>query len=345
MLEKPLLDDTKIIDCLREAYGLPISQVAFLPLGADQNTAVYRAVAEDGKSYFLKLRSGVFDAISVELPKFLSDKGVSTIIAPLSTRTGQLWADLAPFKTILYPFVEGRNGYEVALTDRQWVDFGKALKSLHTAQVPPALVQRIRRETYSPRWREIVKESMGQLDHGVMDEPVSVQLAAFLKPRRREVLDLVERARRCAQALQPRPSEFILCHSDLHAGNILVDGSGAFYIVDWDDPILAPKERDLMAIGGAQGFIGRTAQEEIRLFYRGYGQTQINPTALAYYRFERIVQDIAIFCEQILATTAGGDDRQQALHYLKSHFLPNGPIEMAYQAEKLQETIGLSPDA
>lgn len=345
MLEKPLLDDEKIIDCLRDGYGLPISQVTFLPLGADQNTAVYRVVADDGKQYFLKLRSGVFDELSVELPKCLFDQGVSTIIPPLATRAGLLWADLAPFKTILYPFVDGRNGYEVALTDHQWVDFGKALKTIHTVQVPQALVQRIRRETYSPRWREIVKKCMGALDDGVMDEPVAIKLAAFLKPRRHEVLDLVEQARRCAQVLQERPLEFVLCHSDLHAGNILVDKIGAFYIVDWDDPILAPKERDLMAIGGAQGFIGRSVREEIRLFYQGYGQTQINPAALSYYRFERIVQDIAIFCEQILTTAAGGEDRQQALHYLKSNFLPNGPIEMAYQADKIQETIGLSPDA
>ena len=52
MLEKPDIADEQIIACLRDAYGLNIRQIEFLPLGADRNTAVYRAVAEDGSGVF-----------------------------------------------------------------------------------------------------------------------------------------------------------------------------------------------------------------------------------------------------------------------------------------------------
>ena len=44
-----------------------------------------------------------------------------------------------------------------------------------------------------------------------------------------------------------------MCHKDIHGGNILIRTDGqppVLYILDWDDPILAPKERDLMFIGG-----------------------------------------------------------------------------------------------
>jgi len=334
MLEKPDLQDERIITCLQDEYGLHVVQVTFLPLGADFNTAVYRVVAEDGTPYFLKLRSGLFDETSVTLPKFLSDRGIEQIIAPLTTTTGQLWASLPAFKVILYPFIEGRNGYEVILSDRQWSEFGAAIRDLHTAAVPPALLSRIRPESYSPRWREIVKTFLGRIEDEGFDDPVAGELAAFLRARRAEVLDLVRRAEWLAQALQARSPEFVLCHTDVHAGNILIANNDAFYIVDWDDPILAPKERDLMFIGGAQGFAGYTAQEEESLFYRGYGPTQIDPIGLAYYRFERIVQDIAVYCEQLFLTSEGGEDRAQSLHYLKSSFLPNGTIELAYQSDK-----------
>src|SRR5688572_16290927 len=143
MLEKPDLQDEKIIACLQDAYGLQTSQVTFLPLGADLNTAVYRLLTADQTPYFLKLRRGVFDETSVALPKFLSDQGITQIIAPLATQTGQLWASLDAFKMILYPFVEGHDGFEVDLSDQQWVDFGTALKSIHTAVVPPGLTRRI----------------------------------------------------------------------------------------------------------------------------------------------------------------------------------------------------------
>ncbi len=48
MLIKPDLKHEEIIACLRNAYGLDIATVSFLPLGADFNTAVYRATATDG---------------------------------------------------------------------------------------------------------------------------------------------------------------------------------------------------------------------------------------------------------------------------------------------------------
>jgi spectinomycin phosphotransferase len=334
MLEKPDLQEEKIVACLQDEYEVHVIQVAFLPLGADQNTAVYRAIADGEIPYFVKLRRGVFNEIAVALPKFLSDQGIRQIIPPLMTKTGQLWTSLDDFKLILYPFVEGHHGYEIELSDRHWSDFGRTLKSLHTAIVPPALMRRIQRETYSPRWRKIVKTFLERVEGDAFDDPVAIKLAAFLKAKRDGILDLLGRAERLAQALQARSPEFVLCHSDVHAGNILIDADDALYIVDWDDPILAPKERDLMFIGGGQGFIGHTAQEEESLFYRGYGQTQIDPIALAYYRYERIIQDIAVYCEQLFLTNEGGEDREQSLRYLASNFLPNNTIEIAYKSDK-----------
>ena len=163
---------------------------------------------------------------------------------------------------------------------------------------------------------------------------MAVKLAAFLQTKREQVLDLVDRAERLAQVLKARPPEFVVCHSDLHAGNILIDANGTFYIVDWDNPILACKERDLMFSGGGQGFRGHTPQEEEMLFYQGYGPTPIDPVALAYYRYERIVQDIAVYCEQLFLSDEGGEDREQSLYYLASNFSPNGVLEITYQSDR-----------
>jgi spectinomycin phosphotransferase len=333
MLEKPDLPDEKIIACLRHEYGLPPVQVAFLPLGADQNTAVYRAVAEDETTYFVKLRNGFFDEISVALPRFLSDQGIAQIIAPLATKTGELWAGQDSFKLMLYPFVEGKSAYEVALTERHWLELGAALRRIHTVAVPAALMQSIPRETFTPLWRQTVRKFLDLIEDNPWDDPVAQQVVARLKAKRGEIIDLVARAERLALALRDRPLELVLCHSDLHAGNVLIDAGGALYIVDWDNPILAPKERDLMYAGA--GLMGnwRTPQDEETLFYRGYGPTQVDPIALAYYRYERIVQDIAVYCEQLLLTNEGGEDREQSLRYLMSNFLPNNTIEIARRSD------------
>ena len=149
MLEKPDLTDERIIACLRTGYGIPAAQAAFLPLGADRNAAAYRIVADDGTPYFLKLRQGSFEPISVALPSFLREQGTRQIIAPLATTGGQLWTGLDAFTAILYPFVDGLNRYEVRLSARRWREFGPILKGIHTVDLPPAPGSAIPSETYT----------------------------------------------------------------------------------------------------------------------------------------------------------------------------------------------------
>jgi spectinomycin phosphotransferase len=162
---------------------------------------------------------------------------------------------------------------------------------------------------------------------------VAGEVLELLQARRAVILDLVERTEQLAAALKAQVPAFVVCHSDLHAGNLHITGDGTLYIVDWDNPILAPKERDLMYAGAGLCGAGRRPQEEEALFYMGYGQTVVDTAALAYYRYERIIQDIAVYCEQLLLSGEGGEDRVPSLHYLASNFLPDGTIEIARAAE------------
>ncbi len=334
MLEKPDLQDGDLVACLQAEYGLQIAAIAFLPVGADRDAAVYRAIATDETPYFVKLKRGAFDEMAVAIPKFLHDQGIRQIIAPLATQSGQLWAELGDFKVILYPFVEGHNGFQSALTDRQWIDFGAALKAIHSVTLPPALMNRIQTEHFSGRWREVVRAFQAQIAKEEFSDPIAVELAAFLRSKQAQIDFLVGQAEQLGLALQSHPPKFVLCHSDIHAGNLLIDKNDHFYMVDWDNPILAPKERDLMFAGGGQFGAARTADEEERPFYQGYGQTEIDPIALAYYRYERIVEDLAAYSEQLFLTDKGGEDRKDALRRVTGQFLPNQVIEIAMRVEK-----------
>lgn len=329
MLTPPDIPDAALVTALREAYGLDGATVTFLPLGADTSTAVYRADLLAGQPLFVKLRRGAIDEASVVVPRWLADRGVAQVIPPLPARDGRLWAPLAGFTLICYPFVEGHDGFEVELSEEHWRAFGTAMAALHSAGAPAGLAATLRRERFDPAWRAHVRGFMATLESAAPPDQAAADLVAFLREQHAEVAELAARAEALAAELRADPPPFVLCHGDAHAGNVLVDQAGALYLVDWDTIVLAPKERDLMFVGGAQGFRGCSPEEELARFTRGYGSAPVDRRALAYYRYERIVQDLAAFWDQLFLSPDGGEDRALALRYVKDNFRPGGTIDAA----------------
>lgn len=213
-------------------------------------------------------------------------------------------------------------------------DFGAALKRIHTLVLPSHLRRKIRRESFSPEWRDICGDILESLDGQTFDDPMTAQWAAFLRSKRDTILDHIRRADRLARMLASHSMEEVLCHSDIHPGNLFIDRDETLFIVDWDYPMLAPKERDLMFIGGGQGYVNRTAEEEEMLFYRTYGEAAIDPLALAYYRYERNITDISVECTRIFSDALGDKDRAQSLQILTWLFMPGGSIELAYGSDR-----------
>ena len=332
MLEEPAIRVGDIATCLSSAYGLHARQIEFLPLGADENTAVYRVETQDGQEYFLKLRRGrVFEA-AILVPNYLHTLGVEHLIAALATQTGGFFARLGEFTMILYPYVRGRNGYEQPLSPQQWVELGAVMKQIHGVSLPGVLRRAVPNESFSARWRNSLRNYLEEIAEKTYSDTVAAELAVFLQLKRAEMLELLTRSEQLAGMFEQQRIDWVLCHADLHVWNLLLDEQGGFYIVDWDTLLFAPKERDLMFIGSGLGGNGLGAEAEMRLFYRGYGLTNIQRGALAYYRSERIIEDLAVYCEQIFLSNVGGADREQAARNVMSNFLPGGTIEMARES-------------
>ncbi len=293
-----------IIDCLKTNYGLKVVALRFLPLGADPNASVYKAETRDRSAYFVKIKKGHHHDISVDILGLLSSAGIQDIILPIKTIHGRPTERIDDFTVVVYPFIEGQDGFNRTLTDDQWIRLGKTLRQVHELVIPPSIEKRVRHETYSPKWREVVR---------------SFHLDSALIHR------LVDHAEYLAENLQNQSTKFVLCHSDIHGGNVLIGPHDAMYVVYWDDPIMAPKERDLMFIGGGVGNVWNQPREE-ELFYQGYGKTEIDKRLLAYYRNERIVEDIAFYCQ---------GNREEMDKHFKDMFEPRGVVDIAFETMDL----------
>ena len=340
MLTKPSLAKPLLIEQIWQQYAIRVRDLTFLPLGNDVNTAVYQMVSADNAPYFLKLRFGNFDPTAVLLPQHLHASGVEHIIPPIATQTGQPWAETGDYKIILSPFVGGQNGFESTLTAEHWAAFGRTVRQIHDATFPPSFIRRLRREQFSDAARQSVLDFLEMVESAEFansaeaNDPIARDVVALLQAKRGELEMLVANTRRLAAHVKAQNLPFIVCHSDIHAGNLLIDANNHLFVVDWDEVILAPKERDLMFVSSGLHASGRSPEEEERLFYAAYGDAAPNAAALTYYRLDRILIDVMEYCKSLLLSTDGDEDRPQSLYYLRSNFESGGTIEVTHQMDR-----------
>ncbi len=339
MIDGHFPSDRCIIDCLRASYGIEVKSITPLSGGADMNAAIYKVETRDRSPYFVKLKHGCESDINVTILELLHRNGIQQIILPIKTIQGRSILPIGDFCLIIYPFIEGVNGFSRKLTDNQWMMLGKALRQVHDFDVPSSLLKHIRHETYSPKWRQAVCS----LYANIQGEPASNDVIAlnflnFIKEHRWVIQRLVDRAEQLCYTIKEQPAKFVLCHSDIHGGNVLINGSDTIYIVDWDEPIMAPKERDLMFIGGGIANVWNDPQEEVS-FYKGYGNTDINISILAYYRHERIVEDIAEYWQALLLTNFDNihNNRSEMYKQFISMFDPQGVVDIAFKTDKVSQ--------
>jgi spectinomycin phosphotransferase len=338
MLDKPRLEDDKILACLKTSYGVAASTIEFLPRGYDSYAGVYRVQEQaNGQFYFLKVKGDAVDELSVRLPRCLNEQGIEQVVAPLPTITQELWGKIDHFTLLLYPFIEGDSGYEVGLSDSQWIEFGAVVKRLHTTRLPPELLDRMPRETFipHPKWMATLRQLQAAVDHRVYDNPFEKQLAAYWNDHRREIATIVDRAVQLGCMLQGKPLDFVLCHADIHTANLLLDAQGKLFIVDWDQPVLAPEERDLMYVTVGD-FV--TDEREEALFFQGYGKTDVDPLTMAYYRYEHVMEDLAAFAERVFSVDASDETKQDSLAWFVAQFRPGGGVEAAHKLDHVLPT-------
>jgi spectinomycin phosphotransferase len=334
MREPPKLADTTIVATLHAHYAIAVTTLTFLPIGSDSASAVYRVQADDGTAYLLKARTGEgFSIPSLTIPHYLYNQGVPHLVAPLPTVTQALWVSLDEFALSLYPFIDGRTGTEAGLSERHWRALGTTLKRIHTSQLTPDLERIVQRESYIPSRRNVIGDLENAVARRGFSSSAERELARFWRARREEIHTLVERADALGRQLRQASPPYVLCHADLHTWNVLLDTAGQTWIVDWDETVLAPKERDLMFVVGG---IGRDLvnPHETACFFEGYGDTTIDPLALVYYRYAWAVQDMGAYGERVFfLPDLGEESRHDAVRGFIDLFGPGNIVEIALASD------------
>jgi len=324
MREKPNIPEEKLRTCLQDQYDLVPVTLEFLPRGLDYNAGVYRVVSEHGTSYLLKVKSVSIYKPSCLVPRYLSHQGIASVVAPLPTKRNTLWIRIENWTVIVYPFIEGDTSL-TGMTDEHWKEVGTIFQQIHKVMLPPEGFESLRKETFDPtgyaHWVHTFETKHAHSEGGSAAERALLSFWIAHQPMIHAMLTSLEKL---AEVLKARPFPYVICHADLHPANLIRDHAGHVFVIDWDDVMLAPTERDFIFI----------REPRAVAFWEGYGQAEIDWIALTYYRWERVVQDLIECARDVFfSDDLGEETRADAAQLFHEIFAGRGNIDAAYAAE------------
>jgi len=296
------MDDDALVRALAARYGIAVHSIEVPEGGIDPLAHKLVARAARGEAYFVKLTPTV-DQARLRAVRALSEGGLIAAVAPLPDARGRLSSRLGELDLVVYPFVEGVAAIRGGLDDEQWVAYGRFVRALHDSRLPARIREDLPIERFAGDGADLVRRADDYLavrsdDH----DPVANLLAGVWRSNRSAILAAVQRAEGLRTRITPRAHapQLVPCHSDIHVGNVIVTPDGALRVVDWDDVLFAPRERDLKFVLGARIGSFVVGDRDAQLFVQGYGPYQIDEELLSWYREEWLVVDIGEYARTAL---------------------------------------------
>jgi spectinomycin phosphotransferase len=324
VLSDPGHDPGALRAAVRHAYGLRATELTFLP-SHDSAAATYR-VATDAGPRFLKVRTGPMPrTAALDVPRALADAGVPNLVPPIRTSFGQLTATAGTLGVVMQPWVAGRSAMDAGLSPAAWRAFGATLRAVHDSGIEGDFAASLPREPFDLPSAGRVRRLMQR----IASEPLTASAAGLVDALTRHadrIRALVERGEELAAILEPRLWELVVCHADIHAANVLATDDGEVALVDWDGPMLAPRERDLMFVIGSRVARDVTRDEEAA-FFAGYGPVRVDADAIRLFRCERILEDVAEVGDDILDRGMDGASAARWIALVDGFFAPGGIAE------------------
>jgi spectinomycin phosphotransferase len=200
---------------------------------------------------------------------------------------------------------------------------------VHDSGLERRFADRLPTDSFSLPSRAAVDKAVALAGSGTYQSLAARRLAALLRAEARRIGAVLDRTSALGADLRDRTFDRILCHADIHAANILVTDDDGILLVDWDGPMIAPRERDLLFVIGSR-IARRVEPHEERWFFEGYGDVAVDAEAIVFYRYERILEDIGEFAASVfLDGSISEAARDEQTEIVASFFAQGGIIETA----------------
>ena len=204
---------------------------------------------------------------------------------------------------------------------------GRLHRSTSQITVPKPFV-----ETFEVRFEAEMVRTCDMLVDGVPDENKGKRrLQESLLPRKGELLVHLGRLKELQQRVKRIEHTMVICHTDLHGENLMMDHQGHLHILDWENAILAPAEHDLMFLAGHESFW----ESFLPIYEREIGSARLNSDVLGFYYYRRDLEDLMDWIVRIM--DSGGDEAQNAAGFREMVDCLDGLSEIEQKVGRIRE--------
>ncbi len=331
MRPEPQIDYTALIAALQTSYNVPAQNVRYFP--TEWADYCYVIECADGSRYFLKLHPHQLDttasaASSVEfyLPlvhTLHKQKILPHVPYPLEAQTGSLTADFGAYQLILVHFIEGEVLGQARLETAEFTQrVAQLVGTLHAStsrlNIPNPLV-----EQYALAFAPLLMDILDARLASATDTQGQRQLRDFALPRRAQFLDFVQRAHALQTHAEALDKPRVICHTDLHGWNMMLDANRTLYLLDWENAILAPPEHDLFFFASEPDFW----EHFLPKYERVTGPAWLNAGVFGFYYYRRAGEDITECMIHILRGDGGDESDEENLAIITDCFHGLASIE------------------
>jgi spectinomycin phosphotransferase len=229
------LDKTFLTETLQREYGLSIELIESLPTG--WMAYCYRVTCTGGERYFLKLQGVDWTASFTHDPAFclplthaLHAQGILPhIVYPIPTKDGRLMLEKGGFHWVLSNYIAGRTVGFGKITPGLLARLAGLVGILHRSAPLISLAHPLR-EQYALAFETDLLRSFDILQNLTADDRQGKRaLRDLLLPRRDEILGLLRRLKAFQAQVMTANKAQVLCHADLHGGNLMLDDQDNLY--------------------------------------------------------------------------------------------------------------------
>jgi Ser/Thr protein kinase RdoA (MazF antagonist) len=328
MLTEPDVDRGALTRALEQAYDLRIQGLQFLPTG--WLAACYTLTCEDETRYFLKLhpmeRHAAFAASSrafyLPLTYQLHHKDIlPQTPAPIPNRKGALETLWSGYAIELTQFVDGALVGHDGMTGAILARLARLVGILHSSTPLISVDQPLLDDfeiRFEPDLRLALDAASAFSGHA---RPGMRALSVFLLAERERILGYLDRLHELQTIGRRLDKPKVICHTDLHGENLLIDTEGHLILIDWEGAMIAPPEHDLMFFAGEETFwsaflphyeTALSVPDDARS-----GRQALHPDVFEFYYIRRGLEDLADWIIRIRAGQGSPEQDQEDLDEMR----------------------------